>query len=151
MSKLLNFQLVTPEKIVLKKELTSLTCPTTLGEITILPHHAELIATLVPGELHAKTENDEFYLHVAGGFVQVRDDHQVVVLADAAEHFHEIDVERAEEAKKRAEVALKETKMSEEEYAKVAASLERSLARMRVKRKHAHRKAPITEQSVFNE
>lgn len=151
MSKLLNFQLVTPEKIILKKELMSLTCPTTLGEITILPHHAELIAALVPGELHAKTGRDEFFLHVAGGFVEVKNGSEVVVLADAAEHFHEIDAERAEEAKKRAEVALKETKMSEEEYAKVAASLERSLARMRVKRKHAHRKAPITEQSVFNE
>ena len=148
---MIHFQLVTPECVVLRKELMSLTCPTTLGQITILPHHAELIATLIPGELHAKTEKDEFFLHVAGGFVEVKKGSEVVILADAAEHFHEIDIQRAEEAKKRAEAALKETKMSEEEYAKVAASLERSLARMRIQRKHAHRKAPITGEGVFVE
>lgn len=170
----INFQLVTPEKTVLTKELVSLSCPTTLGQITILPDHAPLVATLVPGELHAKTEKDEFFLYVAGGFVEVHpirspqrsvgadaQTHQtsngvkpatkVIVLADAAEHHHEIDIQRAEEAKKRAEAALKEIKISDEEYAATAASLERSLARMRIQRKHAHRKAPITGEGVFNE
>lgn len=148
---IIQFQLVTPERVVLKKELTSLSCPTTLGEITILPHHAELIATLVPGELHAKTQTDDFFLHVAGGFVKVRSGNEVIVLADAAEHFHEIDAKRAQEAAERAKKAMAEQILSDEEYAKVAASLERSLARLNVKRKHAHRQAPITGEGVFNE
>lgn len=149
----INFQLVTPEQVVLKKELTSLTCPTTLGQITILPGHAELVATLVAGELHAKTpENEEFFINVAGGVVQVKKGNEVIVLADAAEHYHEIDVQRAEEAKRRAQEALKQAQlMSDEEYAKVAASLERSLARLRISRKHARRNAPITGEGVFNE
>jgi F-type H+-transporting ATPase subunit epsilon len=147
----INFQLVTPERVVLKKELASLSCPTTLGEITILPHHSPLVATLVPGELHAKTENDDFYLHVAGGFVQVREGNEVVVLADAAEHHYEIDLRRAEESVARARKAMEEQTLSDEEYIKVASSLERSLARMRIQRKHAHRKNPITGEGVFNQ
>lgn len=147
----INFQLVTPEHTVLTKELVSLSCPTTLGQITILPNHAPLIATLVPGELHVKTEKDEFFLHVAGGFVEVRPQSEVIILADAAEHFQEIDEERAKEAKNRAEKALKEIKISDEEYAAVSASLERSLQRINIKRKHAHRKAPITGEGVFSE
>ena len=147
----LNFQLATPERVVLTKELTSLSCPTTLGEITILPHHAELVETVVPGELHAKADGEDFYLHVAGGFVQVRKGSEVVVLADAAEHHYEIDAKRAEESIVRAKKAMTEQTLSEEEYAKVAASLERSLARLNIQRKHAHRKAPITGEGVFSE
>ncbi len=147
----LHFQLVTPEREVLKKELASLTCPTTLGDITILPNHTELVATLVPGELHAKTDGDEFFINVTGGFIQVKKGSQVTVLADAAEHHFEIDQQRAEEAKKRAEEALKQVRMSGEEYARVAAALERSLSRLKVARKHAHRKTPITGEGIFKE
>ncbi len=148
----LSFQLVTPERTVLSQELESLSCPTTLGEITILPHHTELVATLVPGELRAKTEKDEFFLHVAGGFVEVKPGNEVVVLADAAEHHYAIDTKRAEEATKRAQTAMKEKKMSSEEYATVAASLERSLSRLNIARKHSHRRrAPITGEGVFKE
>lgn len=150
--KLIHFQLVTPERVVLKKDLVSLSCPTTLGQITILPGHAPLIATLAPGELHAKTESEEFLVSVTGGFVQVDKASQVKILADAAEHDFEIDLARAEEAKKRAEEALKrQSQMSEAEYASVAAALERSLARLNIARKRTHRKAPITGEGVFRE
>ena len=83
--------------------------------------------------------------------MQVDKDNQVVVLADAAEHHYEIDQERAQEAKTRAQDALKQTQMSGEEYAKVAASLERSLARLNIARKRAHRKTPISGEGVFKE
>lgn len=148
----LSFQLVTPERTVLSQELASLTCPTTMGEITVLPGHVPLVATLTPGELRAKTDKgEEFYIFVSGGFVQVNPKSQVVVLADSAEHHYEIDEKRAEEAKKRAQKALLETKVTSEEYAKVAATLERSLARLNIKRKHAHRKAPVTGQGIMRE
>ena len=90
---LINFSLVTPERTVMSQELTSLTCPTTLGDITILPNHTQLVANLIAGELHAKSEKDSFYIHVTGGFVEVRPGNQVVVLADSAEHFYEIDAQ----------------------------------------------------------
>ncbi|MBL8030050.1 MAG: ATP synthase F1 subunit epsilon [Candidatus Doudnabacteria bacterium] len=148
---LITFKLVTPEKTVLNMELVSLTCPTTTGQITILPNHEPLISTLVPGEMKAKTSDEEYLLNVAGGFVQVQAGSQVVVLADAAEHSYEIDLKRAEEAKKRAEAAMKEVRVNQEEYAKVAAALERSLARLNVARKRSRRKNPITSEGILEE
>ncbi len=144
---LINFKLVTPERIVFSKELTSLSCPTSMGQITILPHHIPLVANLVPGELHAKTASDDFFVYVAGGFVEVRPKNEVVVLADAAEHHFEIDQQKAEAAKAKAEAEMeKRSTMSEQEYAKVAAVLQQSLARLNIARRHAHRKQPIEQQ-----
>ena len=149
--KLLTFRLVTPEKTVLEKELASITCNTDMGQITILPGHVPLVASLVAGELHAKTETDEFFLYVAGGFVEVKPANQVVILADDAEHHYAIDVEKAAEAKKRAEELLKERQLSGREHAKVSAALQQSLARLYVARKHAHRRGPMAEPKEFNE
>lgn len=150
MSKL-SFQLVTPERTVLSKELDSLSCPTTLGQITILPNHIPLVATLVPGELIAKAHNQEHFIHVIGGFIEVRSGNEVIALADAAEHHHEIDIAKAEEAVKRAQQASRETKMSSKEYAKVAAVLQASLSRLTIARKHAHRRNPIVGQGTLGE
>lgn len=148
---LINFQLVTPERTVLSKELDSLSCPTTLGQITLLPNHEPLVATLVPGELAAKSMGETSYINVTGGFVQVDRGGMVIVLADAAEHDYEIDLSRAEAARKRAQQALAEVKASDAEYAKVSAALERSLSRLRVARKRSGRKNPITGEGVFKE
>ena len=148
---LMNFKLVTPERQVLNKEIVSLSCPTTLGQITILPGHAELVATLIPGELHAKTGESEFFINVTGGFVEVKKDSQVIVLADAAEHHYEIDEKRAEEAVERAKTEMQKVKASDLGYARVAAAFERNLTRVKIARKHAHRKAPITGEGIFKE
>lgn len=148
---LLNFQLVTPERTLLSQELVSLTCPTPMGQITILPGHVPLVSSLSPGELHAKTEKDDFYVYVSGGFVEVKTGSDVIVLADSAEHHYEINMDIALEARKRAEAAMKEHVRSDEEYAKVAAALERSLARINVARKHSNRRQPITSEGTFNE
>ncbi len=145
-------QLVTPERTVLTKELASLSCPTEEGQITILPGHTPLISTLVSGELVARNENEEHNIHVAGGFVQVQPGNKVIILADTAEHYHEIDLARAEEAKTAAERIMKEQKLSDEEYALTSAMLQKNLSRINIARKHAHRrKSPITGESVFHE
>ncbi len=147
----ISFKLVTPERTVLSQELVSLSCPTELGQITILPHHIPLVANLAPGELHAKTDHDDSFIFVSGGFVEVRAHNEVIVLADSAEHHYEIDAQRAEEAKTKAQKELAEKRVGSEEYAKVAVSLERSLAKINVARKHAHRKSPIASQGVLKE
>lgn len=152
----LQIQLVTPERTVLTEEVASLSCPTTDGQITILPGHSPLVATLTSGELVAKTggrENGEDHnIHVAGGFVQVQSGgKEIIILADAAEHFYEIDVARAEEAKQEAEKILREQNLSDEEYAMAAVWLQRSLSRINIARKHAHRKTRITSEGVFHE
>ena len=152
MANRIHFQLVTPERTVLSEELDSLTCPTTMGQMTILPNHIPLVATLTAGELVAKIGGKEHNIAVSGGFMEVRKDSQVIALADTAEHHHEIDLVRTEEAISRAKTARKEKKMSAEEYAKVAASLQQNLSRLRVARKHSHRRGtPLSGEGVFKE
>ncbi len=138
----IHLQLVTPQRKMLDEELESITCPTKMGEITILPNHLPLVATLATGELIARPKNgQEHNIHVAGGFVEVKEGSKVVVLADAAEHHHEIDEAEAEEARQRAEEALKQSNISQEEYALAAASLEKSLSKLSLVRKYRHRRS----------
>lgn|SRR3989338_1100498 len=146
----LHLQLVTPERTVLSETLDSLTCPTTMGEITILPGHAALLAELIPGELIARVGNTSHNIHVAGGFVQIKPNSEVSILADTAEHALEIDTERAEEAAKKAKETLNKVTPQDELYAAASASLERNLSRLRVAKKHAHRRtSPITGEGVL--
>lgn len=147
----LNFKLVTPEKTVLTQELVSLTCPTTMGYITILPNHIPMVATLTPGELVAKNQNgEESYIVVTGGFAQVNANSEVIILADSAEHHFEIDEQRAEAARAKAQKEISERKMSDEEFAKVSAALERSLARINTIKRRARRKNPIANSNITN-
>ena len=115
-----------------------------MGEITILPGHVPLVAELKAGEIHAKSKTDDFFMFVSGGFVEIQPESKVIVLADAAEHHFEIDTQRAEEAASRARKEMQERKLSGGTYAEVTAALEKSLARLNVARKHAHRKSPAT-------
>jgi len=142
---------VTPEKTVLSEELVSLTCPTSLGQITILSGHVPLVANLVHGELHARTEKDDHFIYVAGGFVEVKEGNKVVVLADAAEHHYDIDISQAEAAKIQAEKDMAEERFSSEQYAKVSTALQTSLSKLRVARKHAHRRNTVSGQSGYSE
>jgi len=136
----LSFQLVTPERTVLNEELDSLTCPTTLGQITILPGHIPLVATLVEGELVAKNGKNENYIRVEGGFIEVRPNSKVVALADAAEHHYEIDIQKAEEAVARAKHEMEKKKMSAEDYAVISTILNKNQGRLKVARKHSHQR-----------
>lgn len=136
----LHFQLVTPERELLNTQVDSISCPTAWGQITILPNHTALVATLAPGELITRSGKEENFINVAGGFVQVRPGSEVVVLADAAEHFYEIDESKAQAARERAKQILAASKTTDQEYARAAASLEKSLARLHILRKHARRR-----------
>jgi F-type H+-transporting ATPase subunit epsilon len=148
----LHLQLVTPQRVVLNEELDSLSCPTSQGQITILPGHIPLVATLASGEFIARTGSEQHDIHVAGGFVEVKPGNQVIILADEAEHISELDEKVAEQAKQKAEALLRRSNISDEEYATAAASLERNLSRLRIIRKHAHRtQRPVTSEGVLKE
>ncbi len=149
--KLLHIQLVTPERQVLAQEARSVTCPTQDGQITVLPGHAPLITTLRSGELIVRTESDEHSIHIAGGFMQITAGGGTIILADAAEHFYEINVARAEVAKQLAEKSMKEQTISEEEYALAAGVLQKSFNRITIARKHAHRRTKQTSDNIFRE
>lgn len=147
-----HLQFVTPERTILQTDCTKLICPTQEGQITILPGHADLVANVVSGELLAFNNKESFAIHVAGGFIQIKNaGTEVNILADGAEHSHEIDLKRAEEAKLQAEKSLAEQTLSDEEYATVMFNLTKNLNRINIARKHVNRKNPITGGGVFHE
>jgi len=132
----INFQITTPEREVYRGEVDQATMPTLEGEITVLPNHLPLVSVLVPGEIRLVDQGDEIAMAVSGGFIEVRPGNNVVVLADTAERAEELDLEKIEEAKRKAEAALAEKRdMDEEAFAEAAAALERELARLKVARK----------------
>ncbi len=132
MDKVIKFEIVTPERTVLKEDVVEVTIPTLEGEVTILPHHAPLVATLKAGVLVLKkADGNVDVAFVAGGFLEVLRN-KVVVLADTAERAEEIDLAKVEEAKARAEKDMKEVRHEDaEEFARIAAQLEHELAKTR--------------------
>ena len=103
----IRLDIVTAERVVFSEDVDVVVAPGVEGQLGILPHHAPLMTTLQPGELRVKKGGEEFSLAISGGFLEVRPD-RVIVLADTAERAEEIDVARAEEAKRRAEESLLE-------------------------------------------
>lgn len=135
----ISFEITTPERTVFKDEVDQITLPTEMGEITILPNHIPLVSVLRPGEMRVIKNGQETVLAVAGGFIEVEPKNRVIVLADNAERVEEINIERAEAARKRAEELMKEKSVQDVEYTALASQLERELARLRVARKHRAR------------
>jgi F-type H+-transporting ATPase subunit epsilon len=138
----LDIEIVTGERVVFKEEGADMVvAPGGAGMLGILPEHAPLITTLSLGELRIKKGTEEQSILVYGGFMEVRDD-KVLVLADSAERAEEVDVERAETARRRAEqsIAGRESTMDLEE---AQATLRRANLRLRVgQRRGARRGGP---------
>lgn len=134
----LQVEIVTAEQVIYSEEgVDQVVAPGSDGEFTVLPQHAEFITTLQPGELRIARGGAEDAMFITGGFLEVRDD-RIVVLADAAERVEEIDIARAEEARRKAE----ETLLEQRELADLVAtqaSLQRALIRLRVAEKRGRR------------
>jgi F-type H+-transporting ATPase subunit epsilon len=132
MANLIKFEIVTPERTVLAREIVQVTVPTTSGEITILAEHIPLISVLKPGVLEIKLADGQLeIMAVSGGFLEVMHD-KIVVLADTAERAEELDEKRIEEARQRAEEQKKDiSDLDEVQYANIAAQLEKELARFK--------------------
>jgi F-type H+-transporting ATPase subunit epsilon len=109
--------------------------PGTAGEMGILPNHAPLLSTLIFGILKVRHKSEEEVFTVAGGVVEVQPD-LITVLADSAENVVEIDVARAEEARKRAEELIREgPSVGTDSYLKLEAALSRSNLRLEAVRR----------------
>lgn len=130
----LHLKIVTPEKLIYDDEVIQVNVSTEQGELGILPNHANLMARLTPGELVIKKNGKVESMAIGDGFLQITDN-TLTVMTDLATYTEDIDERVVEEAKKRAEQALSQT-LSDEEYAETLANLEKSLAQLRVKRRH---------------
>lgn len=134
---MLKFKIVTPEKTIYENEIFQVTIPTMEGEITILPNHIPLISVLKAGDLRFKDSNGEQHMAVSGGFVEVRGKNQIVVLADHAQRVEDIDIEKAEEARMRAQEQMEKLKNSQDvDYAKLQAVFDRELNKLKVVKKY---------------
>jgi len=137
----MKLDIVTAEGVVYSNEVDVVVAPGIEGQLGILPHHAPLMTTLQPGELRVRKGGEEFSLAISGGFLEVRPD-RVIILADAAERAEEIDVRRAEEAKRRAEERLRQP-TPEVDVAEAEAALHRALARLQVVEQTRRRKPRV--------
>lgn len=134
----LKVDIVTAERVVFSEEgVDEVVAPGTEGEFTVLPMHAPFLTMIKPGVMRLLKAGEEIEMAITGGFLEVRDD-RVTVLADAAERAEEIDVVRAEEARRRAERMLEE-RVSEEELARAAATLQKALLRLKVAERRRRR------------
>ncbi len=130
------FQIVTPAGMSIEETVDSVTVDTADGQITVLPEHTPLLGVLAQGEVMIRKGKDEESYAIFGGFVEVKKDSVVTILADGAESGLEIDETKVKEAIARGEELKKQkASMDSEEYARVAAALERDMARLRVLRR----------------
>jgi F-type H+-transporting ATPase subunit epsilon len=133
----LNLEIVTPERLAYSGSVDSVQLPGSEGELGILPHHAPLIATLGAGELRVRRGGAEESFAVFGGFVQVLPD-KVVVMAESADLASEIDLERANDARRAAEQAIEAGVHEGANLAAARAALQRELVRIRVAERRHH-------------
>lgn len=128
-------EIVSQDRMVWEGDADIVVIPGTAGEMGILPSHAPLLSTLKFGILKVRHKGEEDVFTIAGGVVEVQPD-LITVLADSAENVAEIDVARAEEARKRAEDLISEgPSVDTDAYLKLEAALKRSNLRLEAVRR----------------
>jgi len=134
----IRLEIITAERVVYSEDVDIVVAPGIQGQLGILAHHAPLMTMLQPGELMVRRNNEEESMFVSGGFLEVRGD-KVVVLADVAERADEIDIARAEAAKRRAEEGIAQHP-THVDHTRAQAALLRSMMRLRVAEKGRKRR-----------
>ena len=135
MAETLRLSIVTPQATVFSEDVEMVTLPGSEGDMGVYPNHIRLITQVVPGELVISQKGQERFLAVGEGLVEVTHN-SVAIVTDMAIPAEGIDEAKAEEARARAKARLEE-KISDEEVASVNASLARSLAQLKVKRRNS--------------
>ena len=133
MSDTFQLEIVTPEKMVVRDVAEEMQIPGKNGYLGVLPGHAPLITELAVGEITYRNASITHHLAVAWGFAEVLPD-KVTILAETAERAEEVDVNRAQAAKQRAETNLTKA-ATEDEFNKVAGDLQRAETRLEVAEK----------------
>ena len=136
----IKLEIVTPERLVFDETVDGVTLPGSEGELGVLPHHAPLVSTLGVGELRIRVGGQEEWFAIVGGFVQVLPD-KVVVMAETADMAAEIDLEKAQEARRQAEAALESGYHEGADLSAARAALQQALIRIRVAERR-HREGP---------
>lgn len=127
-------EIVTPDRLVYSEQVNSVTVRGVEGELGILPGHISFVTPLQIAPVYVKIGNQRTPFAVQGGFVEVRKD-KIVILAESAEKAEEIDLERAEAAKERAETRLNaKGRQDEVDHRRAEMALQRAMNRIKVMR-----------------
>ena len=133
----IKLKIATPERVVYENDIFQVSIPTMDGEITVLPNHIPLVSVLRAGELRIKDSTGEQVIAVSGGFLEIRGNNELVILADNAERADIIDLDRAEQARARAEAEMEKAKSGEDvDFARLQAMIDRETNRLRVGKKY---------------
>jgi|SRR5688500_16289079 len=127
----LTLEIVTPDRSLVNEQVDEVQLPGAEGYFGVLPGHTPLLASLHVGELWYRIGEEKQYLSIAFGFVEVQPD-RVTVLAQIAERASEIDVARAEAAKRRAEERVAQSRQSDVDFERARISMMKSLVRLQV-------------------
>ncbi len=134
-------EIVTPERLAYSDTVDAVNLPGVEGELGVLPHHAPLVSMLGVGELRIRKGGSEESFAIVGGFLQVRPD-KVVVMAETADMASEIDLEKAQQARREAEQALESGARTDAvDLSAARAALQQALLRIRVAERR-HREGP---------
>jgi len=125
-------EVVTPEKVLVSREVDTVVAPGSEGEFGVLPGHIHFLSGILPGELRYDDSAAKESMAVTTGFAEVSNN-KVSILVDAAEKTGDIDAERARNAMERAKERLSKDRGSEDiDFARAEAALKRSMARIRI-------------------
>lgn len=140
----MNLKVLTPTKSVFDEEIDELIVDTPNGQIGVMKNHVPLITTVLPGEMSLKIKGKLQHYAITGGFLEVMHD-SAMLLADYAIHSEEIELEKALEAKKRAEAILKRSKenLSERDFALAQGDLRKAISELRVAKRRRNPKLQI--------
>lgn len=131
----INLEIITPEKVIYKDTIDSITVPGTQGGFQVLKDHAPLISTLEIGIITVKKNGNTNYYTTGGGTIEVLSN-KVLILADSVESIEKIDIDRAELAKKRAEERLAKKHEEKIDIVRAEAALERAINRLKATEKY---------------
>jgi len=139
LNKSIKLEIVTPEKLIFQDQVSSVIAPGIEGVLGIYPNHCPLLTILQAGELKINRGDEEFYIAIGGGFMEVRKE-KIIILADVAERDEEISEQKALEAKKRAEKILSDKNVPDIDKAEIAESLRLEMIRLNIVEKRNKRK-----------
>jgi len=133
MAEKISLEVVTPKGAIVSEEVDIVTAPGIAGEFGVLANHAPFLSTIKIGTLHYKKDGTEEELMVSGGFCEVSNN-KITFLVESAERGHEIDVDRALQAKERAEKRLLQAREQQEKIdrTRAEAAMQRALARLKI-------------------
>ena len=133
MAEKINLEVVTPKGAIVSEEVDIVTAPGFAGEFGVLANHAPFLSTIKVGTLHYKKDGNDKELMISGGFCEVSNN-KITFLVESAERGHEIDVDRALQAKERAEKRLLQARQQQEKFdiTRAEAAMQRALARLKI-------------------